>query len=43
VAQRFDQLGFVAAPMGPREFGTFTRAEIDKWTRVVRAGNVTAE
>lgn len=40
VAERFDQLGFQAQPIGPREFEAFTRTEIAKWTRVVKVANI---
>ena len=43
VVQRFDQLGFAALPLGPRDFGDFTRAEIAKWGEVIRVGKITAE
>lgn len=43
VLQRFDQLGFQAAPQNSRDFGAFTLAEIAKWTQVVRTGNITAD
>jgi tripartite-type tricarboxylate transporter receptor subunit TctC len=38
-------LGLASPPVGdtPEQFGQFLRAEIDKWARVIRAGNIKAE
>lgn len=33
----------VDKPLGPAEFGAFLRAEVDKWAKVVRDANITAE
>jgi len=37
--------GFAAIPIGgtPEQLGEFIRADIDKWARVIRAGNIKAE
>lgn len=43
LVQRFEQLGFAVQPIGPREFGAFTRAEIAKWGEVIRKGRITVE
>jgi tripartite-type tricarboxylate transporter receptor subunit TctC len=33
----------VDKPLGPAEFGAFLRGEVDKWAKVVRDANITAE
>lgn len=43
VVQRFEQLGNEPFHAGPDEFATFLRADIDRWTAVVRNARITAE
>ncbi|WP_270933361.1 Bug family tripartite tricarboxylate transporter substrate binding protein [Falsiroseomonas oryzae] len=38
--QRVEAAGAVAAPLGPDEFAAFIRAEIARWTTVVRAADI---
>jgi tripartite-type tricarboxylate transporter receptor subunit TctC len=40
VAARFDGLGGRPVTMGPEEFGAFTRAEIDRWGKIIRAASI---
>jgi hypothetical protein len=37
--------GFAAIPIGgtPEQLGEFLRADIDKWARVIQAGNIKAD
>ena len=37
---RFEGLGARLAPNAPEEFGTFIRAERDKWEKIVRGSNI---
>jgi tripartite-type tricarboxylate transporter receptor subunit TctC len=39
---RFATLGIEAAPNGPEAFARFYRAEIDKWSRIVREAGIVA-
>jgi tripartite-type tricarboxylate transporter receptor subunit TctC len=41
--QRFEQLGNEPFEAGPEEFATFLRADIERWTTIVRAARITAE
>ena len=43
VAQRFEQLGFAPLALGPKDFAAFTRAEIAKWSEVIRIGKITVD
>ncbi len=43
VAQRMTDLGFDIVASSPDEFAAFQVAEIERWRRVVRAGNIRAE
>jgi tripartite-type tricarboxylate transporter receptor subunit TctC len=43
VKARLDSLGLVHTPNTPEQFATFGKAEIAKWTKVVKDGNVKAE
>ncbi|MGG5808598.1 tripartite tricarboxylate transporter substrate-binding protein, partial [Falsiroseomonas sp. CW058] len=43
VAQRVEAAGASPAPLRPEEFEAFIRAEIARWTTVVRAANITLE
>jgi tripartite-type tricarboxylate transporter receptor subunit TctC len=43
VRERLASLGAEPAPMSPEEFGRFTRSEMDKWARVVKASGATAD
>jgi tripartite-type tricarboxylate transporter receptor subunit TctC len=43
VAKRLAELNAETRPNTPEEFGDFVAAEIDKWGRVVRAGNIKVE
>jgi tripartite-type tricarboxylate transporter receptor subunit TctC len=38
--ERLANLGMEASGMTPTEFGTFQKAEIEKWARVIKAANV---
>lgn len=40
VAARFDQLGGRPTTSTPEEFAAITRAEIDRWGRIIRAANI---
>ena len=40
VKTRLAALGIVPMPATPSEFGTFIAAETEKWTKVIRAGNI---
>lgn len=41
--QRLAEMGFEVVGSTPEEFAAFQRAEIERWRRVVRAGNIAAE
>lgn len=43
VVARFQQMGLTTAPMAPAEFAAFQRAEIAKWSAVVKEGRLKAE
>jgi tripartite-type tricarboxylate transporter receptor subunit TctC len=43
VNARLANLGVVAMPTTPSEFGTFIAAETEKWAKVIRAANIEAE
>lgn len=43
IRPRFTELGLEAMPVGPDELGAYLRAEIAKWTRVVRAARITVD
>jgi len=43
VNARLADLGVVAKPTTPSEFGTFIAAETEKWAKVIRAANIEAE
>jgi tripartite-type tricarboxylate transporter receptor subunit TctC len=41
--KRIEEMGAVADPLTPDQFGSFVRAEVAKWREVARAGNVRLE
>jgi tripartite-type tricarboxylate transporter receptor subunit TctC len=41
--QKLSDLGGIAAPMTPQEFGKFIADETDKWAKVNKFANITAE
>ena len=41
VARRMDELGFEVVASTPAQFSAFQRGEIERWKRVVQAGNIT--
>ena len=43
VKQALAALGAVSVDMTPQELGTFISRELDKWTRVIEAGNIKAD
>ena len=43
VEPRLTELGFDVVASSPEEFASFQVAEIDRWRRVVQAGNIRAE
>ena len=43
VKARFAEIGAVSAPLGPDAFRDFLRAEIDTWSRVIKAAGIRAE
>ncbi|RVT95403.1 tripartite tricarboxylate transporter substrate binding protein [Rhodovarius crocodyli] len=43
VEPRLTELGFDVVASSPEEFASFQMAEIERWKRVVRAGNIRAE
>jgi tripartite-type tricarboxylate transporter receptor subunit TctC len=43
VKARIADLGAVAHPGSPADFGRFIAQEIEKWGKVVRAANIKAE
>jgi tripartite-type tricarboxylate transporter receptor subunit TctC len=43
IVQRVEAAGASPAPLGPVAFAAFIRAEIARWTTVVRAANITLE
>lgn len=43
IQARFAELGLEAMPMGPDELGAYLRAEIAKWTGVVRGARITVD
>ena len=40
MASRFQQMGLTASSMSPAEFASFQRAEIAKWSAVVKDGGI---
>ncbi|MFM7415967.1 MAG: tripartite tricarboxylate transporter substrate-binding protein, partial [Alphaproteobacteria bacterium] len=43
VTKRIEDMGAVADPLTPTQFGNFVRAEVAKWREVAQAGNVKLE
>jgi tripartite-type tricarboxylate transporter receptor subunit TctC len=43
IEERARMQGFRIDARGPREFGSFLNAEVDRWARVIAAGRITAE
>jgi tripartite-type tricarboxylate transporter receptor subunit TctC len=43
VRDRLTELGVVFSPGTPEQFGTFLKAEVDKWARVIKASNIQAD
>ncbi|MBY0337864.1 MAG: tripartite tricarboxylate transporter substrate binding protein [Acetobacteraceae bacterium] len=43
VATRLGELGFEVVASTPAQFAAFQQGEIERWRRVVRAGNITAD
>jgi tripartite-type tricarboxylate transporter receptor subunit TctC len=43
VRERFTREGAEPAASSPAEFAAYMRAEVDKWTRVIRQGNIRVE
>ena len=43
ITKRIEEMGAVADPLTPEQFGTFVRSEVAKWREVARAGNVRLE
>jgi tripartite-type tricarboxylate transporter receptor subunit TctC len=41
--QKLADLGGIAAPMTPEEFGKFIADETDKWAKVNKFANITAD
>ncbi|MBW7926165.1 MAG: tripartite tricarboxylate transporter substrate binding protein [Burkholderiaceae bacterium] len=41
--QRFDQMGLLPRVLGPKEFQAFINAELDHWTRIIRASGLKPE
>lgn len=42
IREKLASLGDQVTVLGPREFAAFQRAEIDKWTRVIKTAGITA-
>jgi tripartite-type tricarboxylate transporter receptor subunit TctC len=40
VSDRMKQIGFDVVASTPEEFGSFMKAEVERWTRVVGKGNI---
>ncbi len=43
VKQQLSRLGAISIDMTPGELGAFLQRELDKWTKVIQAGNIQAE
>jgi tripartite-type tricarboxylate transporter receptor subunit TctC len=43
VAERMNQIGFDVVASSPEEFGSFMKAEVERWTSVVQKGNIKPE
>ena len=43
VKQQLSTLGAIPVDMTPEELGAFLKRELEKWTKVIRAGGITAE
>src|SRR5262245_13559426 len=43
IAERMNQIGFDVVASSPEEFGSFMKAEVERWTRVVAKGNIKPE
>ena len=41
--QQLDKSGFLARPSTPEQYAAFTRSEIDKWAKVVKAADMRAD
>lgn len=42
VAERFDGIGAEARPMAPEPFAAYLKKEYEKWTPVIKKGNIRA-
>jgi tripartite-type tricarboxylate transporter receptor subunit TctC len=43
ISERMNQIGFDVVGSSPEEFGSFMKAEVERWTRVVAKGNIKPE
>jgi tripartite-type tricarboxylate transporter receptor subunit TctC len=43
VKQQLSSLGAIPVDMSPEELGAFLQRDLDKWTKVIKAGGITAE
>jgi tripartite-type tricarboxylate transporter receptor subunit TctC len=43
IKARLAELGFLATPMSPAQFGTFMAEETEKWSKVIRAADIKAD
>jgi tripartite-type tricarboxylate transporter receptor subunit TctC len=43
IAERMNQIGFDVVASSPEEFGSFMKAEVERWTRVVQKGGIKPE
>ncbi|OGA96781.1 MAG: hypothetical protein A3E79_06960 [Burkholderiales bacterium RIFCSPHIGHO2_12_FULL_61_11] len=43
VKQQLSRLGAISIDMTPEQLGAFLQRELDKWTKVIQAGNIQAE
>ena len=41
VEERAKQQGFRVAPKGSQDFGVFLKAEIDRWSRIIKTAKIT--
>lgn len=43
IKQRMESVGFVVPPLGVRPYTQFVSAELERWTRVIKVGNIKGE
>ena len=43
IKQRMESVGFVIPPQGSKHYTAYVKSELDRWTKVIKAGNIKGE